>query len=332
MTPKKLPSGNYRVQVYSHKDADGKKHYVSFTAPTRAECLRLGAEFQRDKQLSPTDLTVEQAYRRWLDNHKNVYSPKTLYEYEKGLRYFGFLLPIKVSKLTSSDLQKWVSEYSVGRKPITVKTIFGYLMSCLNTYTDRKFHVDLPQRPKKRYDIPTKESFKALLDIAAPSIRLCIILGGLYGLRRGEICGLDASDIDREKKTMHIHCDVVNGPDGWVKKEMPKNSTSDRILPIDDKLLAMLPEKGPIYKYRPNSLTNRFCLYRNKLGLKCRFHDLRHYSATIRSAAGFPVSYNVAFHGWKNDDMLRNVYDNMNEDILQEYNQKSIELISDYLE
>ena len=38
-TPKKkknqLPSGSYRVQVYSHTDADGKKHYKSFTAPSK---------------------------------------------------------------------------------------------------------------------------------------------------------------------------------------------------------------------------------------------------------------------------------------------------------
>jgi hypothetical protein len=32
---KKLPSGNYRVQAFDYQDSDGKKHYRSFTAPTK---------------------------------------------------------------------------------------------------------------------------------------------------------------------------------------------------------------------------------------------------------------------------------------------------------
>ena len=37
--PKKknqLPSGNVRIQVYDYTDEDGKKHYKSFTAATKA--------------------------------------------------------------------------------------------------------------------------------------------------------------------------------------------------------------------------------------------------------------------------------------------------------
>ena len=33
-TARKLPSGSWRIQVFDHKDVDGKKHYKSFTAPT----------------------------------------------------------------------------------------------------------------------------------------------------------------------------------------------------------------------------------------------------------------------------------------------------------
>ena len=32
-----LPSGNVRIQVYDYTDDAGKKHYKSFTAPTRAQ-------------------------------------------------------------------------------------------------------------------------------------------------------------------------------------------------------------------------------------------------------------------------------------------------------
>jgi hypothetical protein len=32
---KKLPSGQWRTLVYSHKDLDGKRRYESFTADTK---------------------------------------------------------------------------------------------------------------------------------------------------------------------------------------------------------------------------------------------------------------------------------------------------------
>lgn len=331
MTPKKLPSGNYRVQVYSHKDQDGKKHYVSFTAPTRSECLRLAVEFQRNRDMTPAEMTLNDAFDRWLSLQEPILSPSTMREYRRLKPLFGSLLSLRVDRITSADLQRFVSEYSIGRKAKTVKNAYGFLTSVLSTYTDKRFKVKFSQDAPVRYSIPDKDTMKALLDMASPDMKVCIMLGGLYGLRRGEICGLDASDIDRENMTLHIHCDVVKGSAGWVKKEIPKTSTSDRIIPIDAGLLGLLPTEGPIYSKTPDRITKTFIQYRNALGLTCRFHDLRHYSASIRSAAGFPVSYNVAFHGWKSDMMLRKVYDNVNEDIRKEYDAKSVALVSDYL-
>ena len=45
---KKLPSGNWRIRVYSHTDDTGKKHYESFTAPTKQQAEMMGAKFAHD--------------------------------------------------------------------------------------------------------------------------------------------------------------------------------------------------------------------------------------------------------------------------------------------
>ncbi len=42
----KLPSGSYRIQIFDYKDVDGKKHYKSFTAPTKAEAQFLAAQWK----------------------------------------------------------------------------------------------------------------------------------------------------------------------------------------------------------------------------------------------------------------------------------------------
>ena len=42
---KKLPSGNWRVNLYIGTDPDGKKRYKSFTAATKKEAEYQAAEY-----------------------------------------------------------------------------------------------------------------------------------------------------------------------------------------------------------------------------------------------------------------------------------------------
>ena len=51
-TAKKLPSGSWRCQVYDYTDANGKRHYTSFTAPTKKEAEYKAAQFMVQKQSS----------------------------------------------------------------------------------------------------------------------------------------------------------------------------------------------------------------------------------------------------------------------------------------
>ncbi|WP_243099906.1 hypothetical protein [Clostridium sp. OM05-5BH] len=39
-----LPSGNFRVLALDYTDPDGKRHYKSFTAPTKKEARMLADE------------------------------------------------------------------------------------------------------------------------------------------------------------------------------------------------------------------------------------------------------------------------------------------------
>ena len=45
-----LPSGSYRVQVYDYTDADGKKHYKSFTAASKKLAQMAAAQWQANKE------------------------------------------------------------------------------------------------------------------------------------------------------------------------------------------------------------------------------------------------------------------------------------------
>ena len=45
-----LPSGNIRIQVFDYTDENGKKHYKSFTARTKAEAQALATEWKNNRR------------------------------------------------------------------------------------------------------------------------------------------------------------------------------------------------------------------------------------------------------------------------------------------
>ena len=52
-TPKKLPSGNWRVRVYDYTDESNVRHYRSFTAASKVkEFLPLSFEFNDCGEIS----------------------------------------------------------------------------------------------------------------------------------------------------------------------------------------------------------------------------------------------------------------------------------------
>lgn len=54
-TAKKLPSGNYRVNLYIGKGVDGKRKYKSFTAPTKKAAEYLAAQYNQLKKENTSD-------------------------------------------------------------------------------------------------------------------------------------------------------------------------------------------------------------------------------------------------------------------------------------
>ena len=59
----------------------------------------------------------------------------------------------------------------------------------------------------------------------------------------------------------------------------------------------------------PNITTSRFEHVLNSAGIDhFRFHDLRHYSASIQHALGIPDAYIMQAGGWGDDRVLKDVY------------------------
>lgn len=345
MKAKKLPSGSWRCQVYSHTEeiiqADGtvkkKRIYKSFTCDDpspkgKRTCERMAAAWadEKDKlkkeQSAESQYTVKTALRNYIDIKSNVLSPVTIGTYEQMYRtHFDAINDIKLCDLTTSTLQKWVNDMAPDKSPKTVSNIYGFLTAAVYMYMpDAIFRVSLPQKiPYKGY-VPSDEDVKKLIQYASNHDKymlIAIYLAAFGTMRRSEICALLASDVDRKRKMIHIHRGTVLNKDNvYVTKDTPKTTASNRYVVMPDFVIDILPSNGPLVPYTPRSVTKRFTRMIDTLDIpRFRFHDLRHYAASIMHAIGIPDVYIMQRGGWASDNTLKRIYRGTIDDYQQKY-------------
>lgn len=330
---KKLKSGSWRVQVFSHYEmVDGvkKARYRSFTAPTKAEAELQASSFANDKKrYSRANLTVSEAVQKYMQEKENVLSPTTIRTYEQIAKtHLSKIGPIMIDTITNADLQNWISTLSVKLSPKTVKNIYGLVLPAISFYTEKAFKVTLPQRAPHQYNIPTDADVALLIQESRPDLKIAIVLGAC-GLRRGEVCALKYADILRDFSAIYIHADMVLDKNGkWIYKDMPKTSDSIRSVDLPPQVIQMLGDGDPdefIIKCTPSAISDAFARLRNRLGMSCRFHDLRHYSVSIMHAIGIPDQYIMQRHGFSSDTVLKSVYRNTLSDKSNQFTAKTNE-------
>ena len=313
-TAKKLPSGSWRVQVYSHTDNDGKKHRESFTAPTKREAEAMAAEWANKKdRRKRANLTIGEAIDGYIAAKEGVLSPSTIRGYVRMRRNnIAAIENIPLPKLTSEDLQLFISDLARTMSPKTVANIYGLVSASVALYEpDLTFRVTLPTKVKKKPVSPSDKDIRALFEAASPTLKQCIALAAFGSCRRGEICALSYDDL--EGNILHISKDMIQDKDNvWRVKDIPKNSDSIRDAYLPDEVLALFNGTGKLVKYpNPGSITQCFTKLRDRLGISVRFHDLRHYYASIGAVLGIPDNYLADFGGWRRgSSVMKEVYQN----------------------
>lgn len=322
-TPKKkknqLPSGSYRVQVYSHTDADGKRHYKSFTAKSKSAARAMANDWlakRNDDVVTPETITVYDAISKYIDVKKGVLSPATIREYQgTQKRYFrGPLGSMQLGDVRSQDVQLWISELAGKLSPKTVRNAYGLLEPTLEMFApDRRIRVTLPPRKKPDLYCPNDEDIKKLLSyIKNEDIKTAVLLAAFGPLRRSEICALTNKDI--AGNTVKITKAMVLGPDNtWIIKDHPKSYGGYREIELPDFIIQRISRtKGRIVPLTPGQVSEYFRNLMESSDLPhFRFHDLRHYAASIMHAIGVPDQYIMQRGGWSSDNVMKTVYRNV---------------------
>lgn len=314
---KKLSSGNWRAQV-GWTDSAGVKHRESFTASTKQEAELLAARFKNDvDHRRADDLTVRQALDNYIEHNRGILSESTIYGYSKDANRMTSIHKIRIRKLTSADIQKMINELSEkGLAPKTLRNTYGTLSASLSFAGLRHdFIVHFPAKAKKVTVSPENEQVAQLYAAASDKMKICIALAGCHSMRRGEIAALKYKDLEGNK--LSIHADIIWGIDNkWHYKETPKTDDSNRTVFLPPMLLDLIGSGAPeefILGINPNTIGENFRRLKKKVGIDIRFHDLRHYFASVAVVLGIPELYTESLGGWKsnsNSSVLKEVYQN----------------------
>lgn len=309
-----LPSGNIRIQVYDYTDVDGKKHYKSFTAHTRQEAKLLAAEWKAGKaDKKPSRITLYEAVSRYIEAKEGVLSPSTIRGYvamqERRMRDIG---TIWLDEVTSTDIQIWVSNMSKQFSPKYVRNLYGLLAASIDMFApELNLRVTLPEKKKPDLYCPSDQDVKELLrEIKGTELEIAVLLAAFGPMRRGEICALESSDISGNR--VSVTKSMVMGPDRQWEVKQPKTYSSYREIEYPAFVIEKIRGiKGRIINSNPNTISSRFKTAIKKAELPdFRFHDLRHYAASIMHAIGVPDQYILQRGGWSSDNVMKSVYRN----------------------
>lgn len=350
MTPRKTKSGNWRVRVYVGQE-DGKQHYKSITAPTKAECLHKAAVFSDQVKAGrqPKDITLREAVDQYIALSQTL-SPTTLAAYKKVREHaFPSIMDKPVSTLTDITLQKAINAELQRRNkttgkiilPKTVKNEYGVISGALRVVCKRTYTVRLPKVQNAPRDLPKPEAVMAVV-IGSP-VELPCMLSMWTSLTMSEIRGIMCSSISGNVISVDRVC-VDVGADRVVK-DTAKTATRKRRVIVPPYVMSLIQQTdayrewaekgidGFIVTKTSNSIYLCFRKLVQKAGLDITFHDLRHiYASSMLTILNAPSKVVQDAGGWSTPYVMDKVYSNMFDESRTEWANKRDQFLQGILE
>lgn len=305
--------GKKKVEVVRVEGKAGelinKRDALDFLAIKRSEVARGVYIEQKAKAVQFEKLA--QAFLEWAN--ENYKRPERDHAAVKVL--LSHFEGRNVHSLSLFDVEKFKSaRKKEGRKPETINKELGALRRMLNLAVDGTLDVKISKNPlagmkllrvpERRYRVIKGWEFEKLYAAAPLHFKPILLCAYVTGCRRGEIVKLKWSEVDLEKRRIHV-IETKNG--------------ESRSIPISGNLYKTLSEMQP--------LASGECVFTGHLGKpytsatawksawsstlkkagteKCRFHDLRHsFVSRLLVDEGVDYATVMSLSGHKDIKML----------------------------
>lgn len=319
---KKLPSGSWRVQI----SIDGERH--SIVAKTKKEAEKEAAALKAGMKIvkkTASVMTVDSAVRTYIENKSGVLSPSTIAGYGRIRKNLMEIIAHENAyTIDQVKIQRWVNSLvKAGKTPKTVANAHGLLSAVLSGIRPELIlRTTLPPKEKHEIQIPSEsEMTKIFVACRGTRYEIPIVLAAWLGLRASEIRGLQWDDIDGD--VLHIRRAIVEGDDGPAVKGT-KTYSGKRNIHLPPYLCQLLscdePESQYIVTLSGHAIYNGFERVCQKAGVPhYRFHDLRHFNASIMLAEGVPDKYGMKRMGHATNNMLKTTYQHTIKEKEQEF-------------
>ena len=313
----KRKDGRYEGRYPVGYTPDGKRKYCSVYAKNYQEAKEKLIRLKTEKQhfRSSGTLTVRTLFEEWLCSVRLRVKTSTYANYR--MKAEKHILPefggLRYENLSASMIQDFIQKkISSGLSPkyvsdivIVFKTMAKYI-SRVHGFRNPLADVILPKSQRKEMRLLSEKQQNQLCSYLIRNqnpTSLCILISMHMGLRIGEICGLQWSDIDFEKQILTVRRTVqrVQTETGTeLLIDTPKTSSSKRSVPIPNFMMPLLRKfrsqdnfyllSGTEHPTEPRTLQRRFKAVLKKASLpSVNYHILRHIFATNCIKAGFDV-------------------------------------------
>lgn len=329
----------YRVRW---RDPEGLQHSKVFELKRDADAFILEVEGSklegRYRDPDAGRVTLKDAGEAW--RARQVHRDSTAVQVEGYLRnhVYPHLGDKRLDSIRRSDVQAWVRGRSEVLKPSTVHTVYGFVASIFRDAVHDRLvpespciRIALPKKDRPEVVPPTRAEVEALMGALPDRYRVAVVLAAGAGLRLGEVCGVTVDRVNFFAKTLRVDRQLLTPSDGPTRFGPPKTPSSVRTIHLADVVVAELAEHlrkypaddegdfaGLVLTSRTGAPVRRSTWQAawaraqrdTKLG-HVRFHDLRHYYASVLISAGCSVKAVQSALGHKNAAETLDIYSHL---------------------
>lgn len=309
-----LPSGAYRCQLRIHGDSVSITDYDYNVVYGQAVAYKTGLIKVKNK---PEDITLRQAFDKYIELRKNRLAPSTIHRYETIRdNSFPTIMDMKLNELDRRTLEEAVSAEE-GRKgrtggkqsPGSIINAYHLIATILHRYAPGiDTNVSLPEKKRKVPVLP--EPADVIHAVKGSDIELPCLLSMWLSLSMSEILGLTKSEsINGDQLTVVKTAVMINGE--LVERYAGKEEERTRSLKIPPYIMDLIDQVGTD---RLVTMTGRMVYQHFNKALKdagvppMRFHDLRHMNASVSAMLKIQDAVIQERGGWKTDYVMKRVY------------------------